>query len=133
MEYISAEEFLKQSMNIQQEIWNWWKPSKGDLFENDLIGGFGVITGEKKLKNGLIPLLTEGQLRQFIEDKTGCFINTVPFKINTRVDLVNVNKDADGFFERELYHLHENHDLLQAYWKVAIEIAKGEADENRRS
>ncbi|NFI58308.1 hypothetical protein FDA48_18715 [Clostridium botulinum] len=116
MEYISAEEFLKQSMNIQQEIWNWWKPSKGDLFENDLIGGFGVITGEKKLKNGLIPLLTEGQLRKFIEDKT--------------VYKLEITQFEDGEWSLCLYKHGsrdieiDDMDLLQAYWKVACKVAK---------
>lgn len=117
MEYISSEEFLKQSMNIQQEIWNWWKPSKGDLFENDLIGGFGVMANNNELKNGLIPLLTEGQLRKFIEDKTGYKVTLIqPKALAIELWLYTENgikkiPTTDKF------------NVIQAYWKVACEIA----------
>ncbi len=127
MEYISAEEFLKQPMKVQQVIFEWWKPSDGDLFENDLIGGFGVITGEKKFKNGLIPLLTEGQLRKFIEDKYDCKM-MVEYTIceNIVIKLGKINKITGSFgFDRK-FTCHKNKfDLLKAYWVVACEIAKG--------
>ena len=32
MEYISAEEFLKQPEEVQAVFLNWWEPSVGDLF-----------------------------------------------------------------------------------------------------
>ncbi len=122
MEYISGKEFRKQPMEVQQVIFEWWRPSKGDLFENDLIGGFGVITGEKKLKNGLIPLLTEGQLRKFIEDKTGCIMMVqYDFLDNTYEIYLSSNSDN----EEDYGWIHNlGTDLLQAYWKVVCEIAK---------
>ncbi|NFH81739.1 hypothetical protein FDA09_16380 [Clostridium botulinum] len=120
MEYISEKEFRKQPMEVQQVIFEWWRPSKGDLFENDLIGGFGVITGEKKLKNGLIPLLTEGQLRKFIEDN-----------INKKVDIIHyINEGYILVVDEDIDYSNLGHDLLQAYWKVACEIAKEEVVEH---
>ncbi|MBY6948409.1 hypothetical protein [Clostridium botulinum] len=128
MEYISAKEFRKQPMEVQQVIFEWWKPSKGDLFENDLIGGFGVITGEKKLKNGLIPLLTEGQLRRFIENKTESKILRIflnEFEVGTKT------------FKRYCIHLtnarifmNQSDSLFQSYWKVACQIANKEVVEH---
>lgn len=115
MEYISAEEFLKQPVEIQKVFIDWWQPSKGDLFINDVCGGFGVITQDKLVNNGLIPLLTEGQLRKFIEDKT--------------VYKLEITQFEDGEWSLCLYKHGsrdieiDDMDLLQAYWKVACKIA----------
>ena len=89
MEYISAEEFLKQTKEVQEIFIDWWEPEIGDLFiwiksddeyEHDLrklecCNSFNIVKMTKDF-NGInegdrIPLLTEGQLRQFIEDKDG--------------------------------------------------------------
>ena len=120
MEYISAEEFLKQPNEVQKMFIDWWKPSKGDLFENDLIGGFGVITRDKNFKTGLIPLLTEGQLRKFIEDKTKY---KIVYNYNYEGNIVVGLKDIKSYGFIKEYETDEA-DLLQAYWKVACEIAK---------
>ena len=122
MEFISAEEFKKQPMEVQQVILNWWKPAKWDLFVNDSIGRFGIVVGEKKFKNRLIPLLTEGQLRKFIEDKTGQIVNLdyICKECGYAVVLTEGGKRSKPFIDL-------GEDVLQAYWKVAIEIAKREA------
>ena len=122
MEFISAEEFLKQDEKVQETFINWWEPAKGDLFENNLIGGFGVVIDNKKHKNGLIPLLTEGQLRKFIEDKTGG-IETIEHYIGIGEYDIKTLPLVDGIYENDIYE-DLGDDLLQAYWKVAIEIAK---------
>ncbi|NFO30971.1 hypothetical protein FDB41_11885 [Clostridium botulinum] len=131
MEYISAEEFLKQHKKVQEVFLDWWKPSKGDLFENDLIGGFGAMTGNNELKNGLIPLLTEGQLRKFIEDKMNCKISINIGEYGYQFILYKFKETSlkDEEYYCEYYKEFKGFlgtDLLQAYWKVACEIAKEE-------
>lgn len=122
MEYIKAEEFLKQDKEVQKEFINWWQPSVGDLFQNNLIGGIGVITDVRQTNEGIIPLLTEGQIRKFIEDKTKNIImiqydfldNTYELYLSSAIN----DYEDYGWF----HNLGTN--LLQAYWKVAIKIAK---------
>ena len=156
MKFISKEEFLKQPQKVQDAFIQWWKPSIGDLYhvtiimEEDYEEGtidhpiyrteeynytemyneddIELCDGEHIVNciDGVVfPLLTEGQLRQFIEDKTGCkAIPDVYGKGEYNIGLIKLGKycciDYDNF---------ENlgTDLLQAYWKVAIEIAKKEA------
>lgn len=138
MEYISAEEFLKQDIDIQIIFMEWWIPKLGDLFytneygiealldksENGILGTKEFYTSEK-----VIPLLTEGQLRKFIEGK-----------INSKIEVVFVDKEGveneESYYRIERVHYLNGNlknsvwitgksDLLQAYWKVALEVAKG--------
>lgn len=144
MKYISAEEFLKQPEEVQKIFINWWQPSLGDLYvkdnylkalphcvwqsDNGLIFPIRGSLWEEKKK--CIPLLTEGQLRKLVE-----------YKINSKIEIVFVDKEGvDG--EESYYRIERVHyldgnlkdsvwitnetDLLQAYWKVALEIAKQE-------
>lgn len=127
MEYISAEEFLKQDIDIQIIFMEWWIPKTGDLFftnefgmeclldktESGVLGSKEFYTSEK-----VIPLLTEGQLRKFIEDNGYG---------------VELRYYDDKSFSYSIYEFNEGYDvkyeddetdLLQAYWKVALEIAK---------
>ena len=77
MEFISAEEFLKQGKEVQKVLLEWWKPSVGDLVsdkEGVLKGVFSIFDNHhvdtvSTDKYKVIPNLVEGQLRQFIEDK----------------------------------------------------------------
>ena len=81
MEFISAEEFLKQSIEVQKVFTDWWNPKENDLFidladttvieyinyiENGVI--YTHRDNMSDLKDNVIPLLTEGQLRGFIEE-----------------------------------------------------------------
>jgi len=74
--------------------------------------------------DNIVPLFTEGQLRKFIEGK-----------LNGKVDCMYLNYDDKGFrgyrieiCSEELKTINEywdlGHDLLEAYWQVACEIAK---------
>ena len=140
MEYINAEEFLKQPKEVQRVFLDWWKKNYD---EEDLVGYIGKsITYIKSFPNTLkhtawdcfdigqeiILLFTEGQLRKFIEDKTKGIVKVIQW--NPCVD--------DNRYGYTIYILAKNEykvlrhieykklgtDLLQAYWKVACEIAK---------
>lgn len=145
MKYISAEEFLKQDKEVQEALLNWWKPSIGDLYcikqrinlfddtTQQILQtvSFNYDEASKNLMLGfkfIAPLLTEGQLRKFIEDKTKGIVKVIQW---------NPCKD-DGKYGYTIYILAKDRygvlcefgyqklgtDLLQAYWKVACEIAK---------
>jgi hypothetical protein len=149
MEYISAEEFLKQTEEIQKIFIDWWEPNEGDLLttkrvydeidviidvtENDIWGMNNTFKGniyssvDKSLE--LFPLLTEGQLRKFIEDKTGFPIQAIEFTDkHEEYQIMTAYKTIDNY--RDFwFHERLGNDLLQAYWKVALEIAKEEIKE----
>ncbi len=146
MEYISAEEFLNQPKKVQKVFIDWWKPSIGDLYSDDKICikcVFGSNTVEwintDKEYVKYVPLLTEGHLRIFIEDKKsgiidigyygdsegGYDINI--FKLDYKKEFI-MNDETDRLEQYTFEKLGE--DLLQAYWKVACEIAKEEVVEH---
>ena len=141
MEYISAEEFLKQPKEVQEVFIDWWEPSIGDLFrwntgihDNDahianccMSDNTVVMTKKNKGINegDRIPLLTEGQLRKFIEDKTGYKIELSYYE-DSGYDL----SLTDGRTNYSTY-VDLGHNLLQAYWKVACEIAKEELSHDK--
>lgn len=152
MEFISAEEFRKQPVEVQKYFIDWFLENKSvtDLVQVELhpvaeIKLYSEGFQDSKLQfeykkeyqfkgkkiNGkyeITPLLTEGQLRKFIEDKT-----------NGIVKLIQWNPIIDN--EKHGYDIHIlakdqykvlctfnyktlGTDLLQAYWKVAIQIAE---------
>ena len=136
MKFVSAEKFLKLDKEVQKVFIDWWKPSKGDLYawnylderENDL-HKLQACTSElvieltndnKGINEGnRIPILTEGQLREFIEDITG-------------YRMLSDYNDHEGYSvwlyckEGELKNKYRRlgKDLLQAYWEVATKVAK---------
>lgn len=131
MEYISLKEFIKQPKKVQKIFIEWWKPAIGDLFvwnyldgkENDLHKlqcctselVINLTKSNKGAEEGeRIPLLTEGQLIKFIEDKTKKKITIIEFDY----DHWNIVSKF-GFT-----YITDKADLLQAYWKLACEIAK---------
>lgn len=135
MEFITAEQFLKQDKKVQEVFIDWWKPSMGDLYawgysderENDL-HKLQACTSElvieltndnKGVNEGdRIPLLTEGQLRKFIESKTGAKYIELEHYLKTGYDIYVGNMLFEDL----------GNDLLQAYWKVAVQIAKKSID-----
>lgn len=161
MEFISAEEFLKQPIEVQKSFLDWWKENvkQYDLFYrkfNDERQKYIVIKSEgyeletltlrnKKISGGrdswteawniqficdIVPLLTEGQLRQFIEDKTGGIVKVIQW--NPSIDnekygytIYVLAKDKYKVLCTLGYELLGT-DLLQAYWQVALRIAKEE-------
>ena len=145
MEYISVEEFLKQPKEVQEVFLNWWKPSIGDLFswvknddeyEHDLrklecCNSDNIVEMTESFKGihegDRIPLLTEGQLRKFIEDKTMSNLSCWKDTDGHRIYLFNYKKDEEEYRCIPIKDCKQlGDDLLQAYWKVACEIAKEE-------
>lgn len=128
MEFISVEQFKEQPKEVQEVFLDWWKPQSADLFKYKLL--FNVVDclcGEAispfnenyvVFKKDCIPLFTEGQLRKFIEGKTG---NKVDCNFYCGRYDINICKD-NGVIIKTYEDIDE--DLLQAYWKVACMIAK---------
>lgn len=133
MEYISAEEFLKQPKEVREVFLDWWKPSVGDLivYKNifkcvDEVQGSTIKALRDNsyiLKSECIHLFTEGQLRHFIEDKTTDKLITHYRYGERKILLYDESIDE---YSKIFNNTAEN--LLQAYWKVALEIAKGEVE-----
>ena len=127
MEFISAEDFLKQDEKVQVVFLNWWKPSSGDLFQYrklfnvvDYCSGTTIqpfYNSYAVFKKDCIPLFTEGQLRKFIEDNTAMGTFNVDYFEGYRIKInISINQSK--------YYKDLGNDLLQAYWNVAVEIAK---------
>lgn len=131
MEYISAEEFLKQPKEVQEVFIDWWSKNKtisdiATIKINKERWGVHVLSDIDlvvfEIGKDLIPLLTEGQLRKFIEDKTEGFvvINVDEEKYQYKIEIIDEFAD----YEITMIFTGVGTDLLQAYWKVACEIAK---------
>lgn len=144
MKFIEAEEFLKQDERIQKVFIDWWKPSIGDLFttkrvydeidviidvtKEDIWGMNNTFKGniyssvDKSLM--VFPLLTEGQLRQFIEDK---FSGDVKVELEWSNDgyIVNVVSEINDEKVYEEYYSYES-EPIKAYWYAVLQITKEE-------
>lgn len=138
MEFISVEEFLKQPHKVQKVLQEWFIEKFETSNEFDLFNYNGEDLCYKNILDrncnfdveDCIPLLTEGQLRKFIEDKTGCIITILYTPNNDKGYYIDLNKikniEVLGgnrlYFEERFEKMGA--DLLQAYWKVAIQIAE---------
>ena len=135
MEFITVEQFKEQPKEVQKVFLDWWKPSIGDIFQFETVvfdnndSTIGVIGSKRQIKIAedgkgkyRMPLFTEGQLRKFIEDKTG---NKVDCEFYDRGYDINICED-NGLIIKIYEDIDK--DLLQAYWKVACMIAKEEVD-----
>lgn len=146
MEFISAEEFLKQDDKVQEVFVNWWKPQLFDVYaykkENKPHRVTDTDLEEVKendflsCKNTGFPLLTEGQLRKFIEDKTNCKMSCDIGEYGYQITLYKFNEGNRGEEHEVDYYRHfspmdlNTCNLLQAYWQVAVQIAKESIDNN---
>jgi len=131
MEYISSEEFLKQPKEIQKVFLDWWKPQENDLFQCSKFGRDIVLSYDESRrdneilsncggccygKNEVIPLFTEGQIRQFVED-AGYFIT-----LNSTSNTYNLFDLKAGTHKKSFEYREKT--ILETYWKVALEIEK---------
>ena len=152
MKYIKAEEFLQQPKEIQKVFLDWWQPEEFDIYVNKELEKHRVTQTDLEddvcnyyLKTEYIPLLTEGQLREFIEDKTSELAKAqCKMKIEYKTkDEIEENKrglnliplqSQEGYFIQitstefrgGIMKFHDlGTDLLKAYWQVACKIAYG--------
>ena len=150
MKYISAEEFLKQPREVQEVFLDWWQPKEFDIYANKELKAHRVTQTDLEddvcnyyLKTEYIPLLTEGQLREFIENKTSELAKVqCKMKIEYKTeDEIEENKSSsnliplqsqEGYFIQitstefmgGIMEFHDlGTDLLKAYWQVACKIA----------
>lgn len=135
MEYIKAEQFLSQTKDVQEIFLKWWNPSIGDLYtyttennqdysELSCVTSINVARLTERNKGKRIPLFTEGQLRKFIEEKTGFPIAKIEL-VNGQYDIYTRYKAIDNYSDIRLFS-ELGRSVLQAYWKVACMIAKEE-------
>ena len=160
MKYVSAKQFKSQSKYIQETFIKWWEMSVGDIYDyveedtHDCVECECIKSKNQllmlntvKAKGTIIPLLTEGQLRQFIQDMTGLNIfleykgydkrkhhmiqiNFVDIDyINTRRDIeyMNNKKGNAVFIEGEqqrdsIIITSLTGDILTVLWKLAIHL-----------
>ena len=152
MKYIKAEEFLQQPKEIQKVFLDWWQPEEFDIYVNKELEKHRVTQVDLEddvcnyyLKTEYIPLFTEGQLREFIEDKTSELAKAqCRMKIEYKTkDEIEENKrglnliplqSQEGYFIQitstefrgGIMKFHDlGTDLLKAYWQVACKIAYG--------
>lgn len=150
MKYISAEEFLQQPKEIQKVFLDWWQPEEFDIYVNKELEKHRVTQTDLEddvcnyyLSVESVPLLTEGQLREFIENKTSELAKAqCKMKIEYKTkDEIEENKrglnliplqSQEGYFIQitstefmgGIMEFHDlGTDLLKAYWEVACKIA----------
>lgn len=125
MEYISAEEFLKQSDKVQREFKEYFDCETMLFWNNERLvyGRFEDI-----LIN--TPAITEGPLRKFIEDKTKNIIMTQYDFLDNTYELY-LSSTINDYKNYGWFH-NLGTDLLQAYWKVAVEIASSEVNKHEQ-
>lgn len=135
MEYISAEEFLKQPEEVQKVFINY--TSKLNDWETSLFSArdekfrkskFPLLGSQidffvNEYGKDIIPLLTEGQLREFIQDKTGCKNVEILSDIEAEEYYCDLYKRLSSGTEYKHFTRLGN-DKFKAYWKVALEVAK---------
>lgn len=138
MEFITVEQFKEQPKEVQKVFLDWWKPSNGDIYL-DIYKNNNVIecchhikfmnnedVEHMKVDNDAIPLFTEGQLRKFIEDKTGMEIEILKSSSARKcVGTMFYDRKENG---NEPKYKVDEVDLFKAYWKVACMVAKEEVD-----
>lgn len=139
MEFITVEQFKEQPVEVQKVFLDWWQPNKGDIYcnlynnqqDNVLVINDCQLDIFKSFKDDIklygIPLMTEGQLRKFIEDKTDGIVKLIQWHIHD--SQVSKHGYAIDILRKNEYHVTYHYkdlgeNLLQAYWEVACEIAK---------
>lgn len=150
MNHISDEDFLKQPKETQETLRSWWQPQMYDLFFRDfrsdkdtyLNGVYkSCIQDNETLKNAtknntFLPLLVEGQLRQFIEDKTGYTITPKFEEYNS--PFINDTYYIHLFDSKKTHKIIQTYEietssLLKAYWQVACQIAQKEVNNQKQN
>lgn len=136
MNYINSKQFLEQPKEVQEVFLKWWQPKQFDVRYHLQSQSYGVNKSSyksdlefiEKFKGiSYIPCFSETQLRQFIEEKIGYKILVIPYWGDDDIFHYHIKfKDMGigGHLLHEPNYYASTDDLLQAYWKVACEIAK---------
>lgn len=148
MKYITLDQFKEAGEDVVRKIMKWWVPSKGDLATSiDNIGISCVdYTDSKKIyfiaapgvtiwewNTRVVPLLTEGQLIEFIEHCTGWPVTISNLGGDYVVD--PMPEDEAEFYSKKEHNadapkwwLEEKcfweYELIDALWKCAKEVSK---------
>lgn len=136
MQFIDIKDFNKEPKEVQKVFLDWWKPSICDLYvRNESPSDYQSLKTSDSYTEFIIgkdsmeitPLLTEGQLRNFIEDKTGGIVKVIQWHIED-ADIYKKGYSID-ILAKEKYQVTHSYgdlgpDLLMAYWKVSCKIAK---------
>jgi hypothetical protein len=141
MDYISAETFSKQDENIKRVLLNWWKPQLKDFFFRDfgnnpksyIRGIYESVIMDYETQNNaakdktFLPLLTEDQLKKFIEDKGYKYIG-----INNFIKLEDKETWNIKVF-KSMMQFEPDIELycdtpLECYWTAALLIAAEEVE-----
>lgn len=147
MEYIKPEDFLKQPKRVQEELKKWCEgnlqkydwvylirehdilpiDSVMDTRKDDIDVGRVFYIGDSLCWSsiydpGIVPLLTEEQLRKFIEDKINSKIESL-YIVDRGYSIRLSRNDENG---KNLIFKKLAKDLFQAYWEVACKIAEEE-------
>lgn len=139
MKYIIEQQFLEQSDKVKETLLNWWKCEKGDIFKwiDDEDNEITAANYDNKdefviniLKKEAIPLFTTGQLIDFIEEwfKEKCKKEKVKVDINyyTSGYTIYVFAMNEIIIENIYLNTELGTDLLQALWKVVVDIIEEE-------
>ena len=127
MKFIKAEEFLKQDNEVQKVLLRWFNENISDydlVQDENRIMLYKDYLKRECIENDSYPILTEGQIRRFIEDKTGCKV--VPDLFGKEEYVIGLFYMGKNCFLDKADYGNLGTDLLQAYWKVAIQIIKEE-------
>ena len=140
MEFILEEEFLKQPKEVQNVINNSIKLNIGDRIYHKLSKKYYIYLGEYNeafwnvfdledkctsviCKDYFCRCLCEGRLRKFIEDKTGGKVEFYPDVYSGRRYYTIIIRETGCGGDDPTFEPYAD-DVLQAYWKVAVRIAK---------
>lgn len=133
IKFIKANEFLNQSKEVQKVFLDWWQPSEGDIYcnlynnqqDNVLVIQSCQLEVFKSFKENIklfgIPLFTEGQLREFIEDNGYS-------KVILELTNLYYKRKTNNYCKT--YGCRQDNILL-IYWKIACQIAYNIVEKDR--
>lgn len=131
MNLIREEVFNSVSWDIRNKMYEWWKPSLGDVFESNICGNMGVVDEEltveryNAIHDNTTPLLSIGQLIEFIEWRTKQ--NLLIRNAEGNKHFIHLFKQAeqdDGTFLSESIYREYVNDLLKGLWECACKVAE---------
>ena len=124
MEFMSIKDQSKEFIN---SFCNWWSKNRKDadlveilLSDKVEVNMYGRIKNcNLYLGREYFPVATEGQLRHFIQDKTKDKYDIL-YSLKTKKN-ISFYKYTEN--EDKATYEADTHDLLKAYWKVAIKVS----------